>query len=114
MTQYPSLAKRVVFISGGAAGIGASLVEHFAAQGAKVAFCDIDQAAGGALVARLGASGNAPRQWHCDIRDIKAYQGISSRTGRSRDCGLTHPRPGQQRRQRSTTFARGTHARELG
>lgn len=76
MTQYPSLAKRVVFISGGAAGIGASLVEHFAAQGAKVAFCDIDQAASGALVARLGASGNAPHQWHCDIRDIKAYQAV--------------------------------------
>ena len=79
MTQYPSLKNRVVFISGGASGIGASLVEHFAAQGAGVAFCDIDQSASAALVARLSAGGvigNAPRSWHCDIRDIRAYQAV--------------------------------------
>ena len=35
---YPSLANRVTFITGGASGIGESLVEHFCAQGAKVTF----------------------------------------------------------------------------
>ena len=76
MTLYPCLKNRVVFISGGASGIGASLVEHFVAQGASVAFCDIDQDASAALVSRLGAAGNAPRSWHCDIRDISAYQTV--------------------------------------
>ena len=39
--SYPSLRDRAVFVSGGATGIGASIVEHFAAQGARVAFVDI-------------------------------------------------------------------------
>jgi NAD(P)-dependent dehydrogenase (short-subunit alcohol dehydrogenase family) len=51
--RYPSLQGRCVLITGGATGIGASMVEHFVAQGAHVAFIDIDQAAGRALVSRL-------------------------------------------------------------
>ncbi|HTE80759.1 MAG TPA: 3-oxoacyl-ACP reductase, partial [Reyranella sp.] len=39
--SYPSLEGRTVFVSGGGSGIGASIVEHFAAQGAKVGFVDI-------------------------------------------------------------------------
>ena len=75
MATYPSLEHRVVFISGGGSGIGASLVEHFAHQGAHVAFCDIDRAASDALVARLAASCKfAPRYGICDVRDTHAYQ----------------------------------------
>jgi len=75
MTNYPSLEDRVVFVSGGASGIGASLVEHFAQQGARVAFCDIDSAASEALVARLSAScRHAPHFLACDIRDTRLYQ----------------------------------------
>jgi D-xylose 1-dehydrogenase len=48
--RYPSLVDRTVLITGGATGIGASFVEHFAAQGARVAFFDIDASAGEALV----------------------------------------------------------------
>lgn len=51
--RYPSLAGRSVFVTGGATGIGMTLVEQFAAQGAQVGFCDIDTAAGRALAARL-------------------------------------------------------------
>ena len=40
--RYPSLAGRSVLITGGASGIGASMVEHFAHQGARVAFLDVD------------------------------------------------------------------------
>ena len=42
---YPSLRDRVVLVTGGASGIGASIVEHFCAQGSRVAFLDIDRAA---------------------------------------------------------------------
>ena len=41
--SYPSLRDRVVLITGGSAGIGAAMVEAFHAQGASVAFLDIDE-----------------------------------------------------------------------
>jgi NAD(P)-dependent dehydrogenase (short-subunit alcohol dehydrogenase family) len=72
---YPSLKGRSVFVSGGGSGIGASIVEHFAGQGARVAFVDIDQAAATALVQKIAAAGQpAPLFRPCDIRDIGAYQ----------------------------------------
>ena len=55
MARYPSLAGRSVLITGGATGIGASFVEHFARQGARVAFLDIDDAGAKDLLAGLGA-----------------------------------------------------------
>ena len=39
--RYPSLRDKVVFITGGASGIGRSIVEHFHDQGSRVAFIDI-------------------------------------------------------------------------
>jgi D-xylose 1-dehydrogenase len=72
---YPSLSGRVVFVSGGGSGIGASIVEHFSGQGAKVGFVDIDEAASLALVERIGAAGKpAPLFRKCDVRDVGAYQ----------------------------------------
>ena len=56
-TRYPSLQDRSVFITGGATGIGAALVEAFAAQGAKVAFVDIDQQGAQTLCDELVAKG---------------------------------------------------------
>jgi NAD(P)-dependent dehydrogenase (short-subunit alcohol dehydrogenase family) len=73
--RYPSLRGRVVFISGGATGIGASLVEHFAQQGAQVAFVDLQEAAGRDLAERLAAEGaTRPFFQACDLRDIPALQ----------------------------------------
>lgn len=46
--RYPSLAGRRVFITGGATGIGAALVEGFAAQGAVVGQVDLHDHAGAA------------------------------------------------------------------
>ncbi|HLX01463.1 MAG TPA: SDR family oxidoreductase [Trinickia sp.] len=72
--RYPSLADRTVLITGGATGIGASFVEHFAAQGARVAFFDIDVAAGEALADQLGDSRYAPLFLTCDLADIDALR----------------------------------------
>ena len=50
---YPSLKGRCVFITGGATGIGAAMVEAFALQGAVVAFVDLDGDSADALCSRL-------------------------------------------------------------
>lgn len=52
-TQYQDLTNKVIFITGGASGIGAAMVEAFARQHAKVAFIDIDQQAADALKQKL-------------------------------------------------------------
>jgi NAD(P)-dependent dehydrogenase (short-subunit alcohol dehydrogenase family) len=72
---YPSLKDRSVFITGGGSGIGASLVEHFCHQHARVCFVDIADETSSALVARLQATGLAPPHFiHCDLRDIEALR----------------------------------------
>ena len=72
---YPSLEGRSVLITGGGSGIGASLVEHFAAQASKVAFVDIAREPSEALVARIEADGHAaPLFLPCDLRDIDALR----------------------------------------
>ncbi len=83
---YPSLRDRVVLITGGASGIGASAVEHFALQGSRVAFLDLAIEPALALVAQL-----TPRCLHpplflaCDLTDIAALQqavaDVSARLG---------------------------------
>jgi D-xylose 1-dehydrogenase len=71
--RYPSLAGRTVLITGGASGIGASLVEHFCAQGARVTFLDLAADAAGALVEAIAARGHArPHFEACDLRDVDA------------------------------------------
>jgi NAD(P)-dependent dehydrogenase (short-subunit alcohol dehydrogenase family) len=73
---YPSLHNEAVIVTGGASGIGASIVEHFATQGARVGFVDIDEAAGRALAAKTGATFIA-----CDLRDITALRAAIDRFG---------------------------------
>ncbi len=54
MTTYADLEKKVVLITGGAAGIGASMVRTFHRQGAQVYFCDLDVQAGQQLARECG------------------------------------------------------------
>lgn len=74
---YPSLAGRTAFVTGGASGIGAALVEAFHAQGSRVAFVDLQDEAGGALAARLDGS------WfkRCDVTDPAALQKAVAESG---------------------------------
>jgi D-xylose 1-dehydrogenase len=70
--HYPSLVDRSVFITGGASGIGAAFVEHFAQQGSKVAFVDIDAASGTSLVESLAGAPHKPLFLPCDVTDLGA------------------------------------------
>lgn len=72
--QYPSLTDRTVLITGGATGIGATLVEQFATQGARVGFIDIDTAAGPVLATALAGSRNPPLFVAADLTDIDALR----------------------------------------
>lgn len=67
--RYSSLKDKVVFISGGASGIGAAYVEAFLQQGAKVAFIDLNQDDAAKLAAEMKNDTNLYFQC-CDIRDI--------------------------------------------
>lgn len=80
--RYPSLAGRCVFVSGGATGIGATLVEQFVAQGARVGLCDIDTAHGEALAARLGGDVMFVRADVTDIASLEAaIDAVAARLG---------------------------------
>jgi len=80
---FPSLRDRVVFVTGGASGIGAEHVAQFAAQGANVAFVDIADDTAQALIGRIEADGHhAPLYRHCDLKDIAALQATIAEVGR--------------------------------
>lgn len=79
--HYPSLVGKVVYVTGGASGIGAEIVAAFANQGAQVGFVDIDAEASAALCA------THPGVAHeiCDLREIeslrRAFASLRSRIG---------------------------------
>jgi NAD(P)-dependent dehydrogenase (short-subunit alcohol dehydrogenase family) len=76
-TQYASLKNRFVFISGGSSGIGAELVQAFAAQGAVVAFCGTQVDGGRATIDKAQEAGYAvPHYRACDVRDVNRYQQV--------------------------------------
>jgi NAD(P)-dependent dehydrogenase (short-subunit alcohol dehydrogenase family) len=77
--RYPDLSGTPVLVTGGASGIGASIVEHFMAQDAAVALLDLRAEAvaahGDAMHRRFGAS---PAARVVDLRDIDATRAAIS------------------------------------
>lgn len=74
--HYPTLADKRVFITGGACGIGACLVEAFARQGTRVAFVDIAEPESVCLADALRGKGLQTPWWRkCDVTDVSSLQG---------------------------------------
>ena len=71
---YPSLAGRVVLVTGGGSGIGASIVEGFARQQAKVGFVDIDATASAQVLSAIAGTGAERHFERCDVRDTAALR----------------------------------------
>ena len=75
LARYADLEDRAVLVTGGASGIGASLVAAYADQGARVAFLDRDHAAGEALAASLAPDArHAPLFFPVDLADVSALK----------------------------------------
>jgi D-xylose 1-dehydrogenase len=70
---YPSLKDAVVFVTGGASGIGEEIVRAFAAQGSHVGFIDMDEQRGTALANELARKGTIHFET-ADLRDIGALR----------------------------------------
>ncbi len=66
--RYHCLRERVVLVTGGASGIGRSIVTAFAAQGARIAFLDLDEKAASQTMAACGADKALFRK--CDLTDV--------------------------------------------
>ena len=71
---HPSLKDAVVFVTGGASGIGEEIVRAFAEQGSQIGFVDIDAERGTALAEELAGAGTTIRFEACDLRDIDALK----------------------------------------
>ncbi|MCR8726698.1 SDR family NAD(P)-dependent oxidoreductase [Frigidibacter sp. ROC022] len=73
--RFPDLKDRSVFITGGASGIGAAITRGFAAQGARVAFCDLKD--GRELCDRIEAEhGNRPLSLPCNVTETAALHQV--------------------------------------
>ena len=71
IASYPSLENKVVIITGGASGIGESIVEQFVIQKSKVAFIDIEEKLAKNLIERINKKYNTkPLFIKCDLKNI--------------------------------------------
>ena len=73
---YPSLKGRVVFVTGGAGGIGADIVAGFARNNCRVVFCDLQDGAGAALADHIARSGGEAHYRRCDVVDVEALKAV--------------------------------------
>jgi NAD(P)-dependent dehydrogenase (short-subunit alcohol dehydrogenase family) len=90
---YPSLADRVIVVTGGATGMGEAIVNAFAAQHAKVVVLDIQDAAAEHLLRRLESSGYPAPGYH-NIR-VNCVSPGAILTERQKQLLFTPVTPGQ-------------------
>ena len=71
--QYIDLKSKVVLITGGGSGIGASFVKAFAIQGSQVAFVDINKKSSEKLVNEISSKHTKPKFINCNLEDIDNF-----------------------------------------
>jgi NAD(P)-dependent dehydrogenase (short-subunit alcohol dehydrogenase family) len=74
IVTYPSLKDKVVLVTGGASGIGESIVKKFLEQGSKIAFIDKEEDFGQDLVKKLDSYNHKALFKKCDLVDIKSLK----------------------------------------
>ena len=74
--SYPSLKDKVVLISGGASGIGETIVENFLQQGSRVVFLDKEKELGLRLVSKLKSYKYKAIFKECDLINIDDLKSI--------------------------------------
>jgi NAD(P)-dependent dehydrogenase (short-subunit alcohol dehydrogenase family) len=77
----PSLAGRLVVITGGGSGIGAATALAFAERGARVAVCDVDLDAARHTAELADLLGPAARAYQVDVADGLAMEAFAARVG---------------------------------
>ena len=74
---------KVVLVTGGAAGIGRATAERFAGEGAIVAICDVNEAAGRETAAALGERASFTKVDVSDRESVRTWvDDVVARTGR--------------------------------
>ena len=73
--EYFDLKGKRALVSGGASGIGASIVEHLCEQGVEVYFFDIDKKEAQKLISKIKRKKYKIPTFHiCNIKNIKKYK----------------------------------------
>ncbi|XP_022115713.2 15-hydroxyprostaglandin dehydrogenase [NAD(+)]-like [Pieris rapae] len=80
-----SLQDKVAIVTGGAGGIGASIVKDFVKEGAKVTILDVNEQGGKNLVQELSKLGKTVQFIRCDVSNeehlLKAFENVIAREG---------------------------------
>ena len=73
--EYFDLKDKRALVSGGASGIGASIVEHLCEQGVEVYFFDVDKKEAQKLISKIKKKKHKkPTFQFCNIKNIKKYK----------------------------------------